>query len=117
MSEPAPPGVPAKVEPVAGDEVGRVPADLVAWFEGGQILAERHNLPRIQARFRVVQVTAILGDDDIGPFVVKGEWREFKTEAAAVRLQKKWADEGHVTLLQTGFTFWPDPDEMPGGDR
>lgn len=116
MSSPKPPGLVRREEPPPGDEVGRVPADLADWFAGKQILAERHNLPRIQGRFRVVQVTAILGDEEIGPFVVKGEWREFKSHAAAVKLQKKWADEGHTVLLQTGFTFWPDPDEMPGGE-
>lgn len=93
-----------------------VPDDLVAWFRGDGILAERHNLPRIQGRFRVVQVRTIIGDED-EPYVIKGEWREFKTEAAASRLQKKWAAEGHAVLLQAGFTFWPDPEEMPGGTR
>lgn len=102
-------------EPPPADEVGSVPADLVAWFNCGKILSERHNLPRIQDRFRVVQVRSIIGDED-EPYVIKGEWREFKSYVAAVKFQKKWANEGHATLLQTGFTFWPDPDEMPGAN-
>jgi glutaredoxin 2 len=89
-----------------------VPADLVRWFDGKQILAERHNLPRIEVRWRVVEVLAFLGQTD-DPWVAKGEWREFKTAKAAERYRDKLAASGATALIQPGFTFWPDPEEWP----
>lgn len=95
---------------------GRVPDDIERWFNDGQILAERYGLQRVAAPWRVVEVIANLGEPD-EPWLVKGEWREFKTHDAAVRLRDEWAVQGKTVLLQTGITFWLDADEVPGSGR
>lgn len=87
-----------------------IPEDILRWFNGEPILAERHGLPRIEPRWRVLEVLAVLGDAE-HPHVTKGEWREFKTLRAAERYRDELARNGATALIQQGVTLWLDPDE------
>lgn len=89
-----------------------VPDDLRRWFAGESVLAQRHNLRRIESRWRVTEVYAVLGEPG-EPWFCKGEAREFKTHAAAKRYRDRLVAEGKPAIMQPGVMFWPDADEWP----
>jgi hypothetical protein len=87
-----------------------IPDDLAAWFDGKPILADRYNLPRIRSVWRVIEMLAVLGDEEY-PYVVKGESRQFRSHKGAVAYRDRLVAEGKVALIQAGIEFWLDDDE------
>jgi hypothetical protein len=89
-----------------------IPADLVAWFEGKSTLAEAFGLPRLEMRWRVIEVLAIHGEPD-EPYIVRGKIAEFKTYVAAERRRDRWASSGRTVIVQVAPVLWLTNNELP----
>lgn len=91
-----------------------VPADLVAWFANDSPRFDRYGMPRIEIRYRVVEVLTVFEGLDEPHLVRWGRIREFRTIAAARRCRDRLVRQGRDTvLLQTGVCFWMTEDEHP----
>jgi hypothetical protein len=87
-----------------------MPEELIQWFAGHGVLADRYGMRRFEIRHRVVEIDTILGSND-EPYIVDASTREFKTYKAAVAHRDNLTAQGAAVLLQHGVLVWTTAEE------